>query len=228
MRGGAALGGGDRGLIDWPSTLPKMWEALLTGVVAPGALLLGQWLFRRSQEPRLTIDTPSGAGWRVEDECETDTGERTRRLWLRLRVRNSGRKTALGCQVFLMQYGPPGRSLFAANAKEHDPAPLVWAHTEHLPVAQKLAVDLPPDVHRFADFLVAFDEPPTGKENINLRSTTRHLGFQDAATKTDGLSIDVLAIDAHGNSARAVLTFRWDGTLDGLHWRNTLIRIHPR
>ena len=198
-----------------PSIWGEIGKALLTGVVAPSALLFGQWLIGRSRRPRLEVSVSGGRGHRVrQKDCVID-GELTDRVWLRVRVANVGKRTARNCQLFMSRYGPWHSLVWTRERLAFDPAPLIWSHSEALEPAERILTSLPPNTHRFADFAFGTDVAPT---MLRLMSTTTVEQFQELAADNDGLEVEFLVVDDEGNSAAKTARFVWDGTTDGLHW----------
>ena len=210
-------------MIEWGSVSDEVWKALLTGVVAPSFLLLGQYLIRHFRRPKLQIDVPSGPGCRIVQQVKGENGDLVSRVWLRVRVRNCGWRTASRCQVFLTRYGPPRQRVLGA-VEDFDLAPLIWAHTEHVEEAMRVVVDLPPKTHRFVDVVLGYDllnvafSLAEAVDMLNLRSPNVDTGFQSIAAENDGLALELLVVDAEGRKNSRIVRFAWDGTVSGLRW----------
>jgi hypothetical protein len=188
MRGGAALGGGRSCVIDWARSLPKIGEVFLTGVIAPGVLLLGQWLYRRRQRPSLIISVERGAGF-VEDRFvewrrSPQDGGKVRSRYLRVRVTNYGRSVSKGVKIFITSFRrASNRSFFDQPS---DPIPLKWAYME-----KAEGIDIPPNLGFFADFVLLGE--PWGPLEILVQSNADVPALTEALRSGEDVVLTLVA-----------------------------------
>jgi hypothetical protein len=183
----------------------EVWTALLTGVIAPSALLLGQYWLRRRRRPKLSLRAQHEAGFcvfrrsRVNQQGDEDYG-----CWLRVRVANMGLSAARDCQVFIVQYGPHGSVRHDSDRLKFDPIPLNWAHTDELAADRKSVAAIAPLTHRYADLLFL---PQSTLYPLYLASTTQPPEFLDLVQQNGGLELELMAIDGEGHSDFRIARF---------------------
>jgi hypothetical protein len=117
--------------------------AAIIGGLVSGAYQHGRDWFSR---PKLQIDYQDTAANRTEASFTNDAGTAITEYYVRARVRNLGRRTARGAQVFLTSL----KEVYPGGTREtsfHDSMPLAWAGWNFIPR------EIPPaaDVHFYVD-----------------------------------------------------------------------------
>jgi hypothetical protein len=116
-----------------------------------GGLLTGafEWIQNWWTRPILAIDYPRSAANRVDVDYKKDDGTHVAFVYIRARVRNSGRRTAKGTRVFLTSLKRVHTGGNTTDIAFHDSVALAWAGWKFDPQ------DIPPaaDVCFYVDLL---------------------------------------------------------------------------
>jgi hypothetical protein len=132
-----------------------MTETLEIAIVGAGAAIAGGLLSGAYQHcrdhlsrPKLEIDYEGSAANRIETNYKRGDGTEAADVFIRARVKNTGRRTAKGAQVFLTslkEVHPSGTT----PTTFHDSMPLAWSGWKFTPR------DIPPapNVHFFVDLM---------------------------------------------------------------------------
>ncbi len=131
--------------------MPNEWAVAAAGIA--GAVIGGfvggitphfvAWYFR----PQLKIDYLGADENIVTSEDPGDSGQIVENLWVRARVRNTGRLRAEKCQVFLTSLHEVRADGSVSARLIKDSKPLQWAGGSRAPV------DVPPGVEFYVDLL---------------------------------------------------------------------------
>ena len=199
--------------------IPISTEALgnlFVGAVGAVLTLVFQKLVSWWRRPILQIECDTGAGFRVPRASRDRNGNTLSLIWLRVRVRNTGRSPAKSVRLFVTRYGELGRESEERERLATDPAALYWSHSNHMEdTNDRLVASLSPKSHRFVDFLVACDEQ---YPRLQLNSPTDDGQFLDSAIRLNGGTVEFMAVTESGESSVVVAAFAWEGNSTSLNW----------
>lgn len=135
-------------------TTTVAWIAACSAI--GGGLLSGAYQHLRDywNRPVLEIDFGGDDSYIVETTEHSSDGRDASYLYIRVRVRNTGRQVAKGCRVFLARLEEVHPSGQTTRTAFHDSRQLAWAGLRFVPV------DLPRGLEFYADVLRVSKDAP--------------------------------------------------------------------
>lgn len=200
---------------------PEVVNALTSCGVATFSVLatLGVQAFvRHWTAPRLRVE------FREDDECfllrTQEVGRqgfpRSDARFLRVRISNTGRRTAKKCRVHLVNWERRHQDRWAPTAPRYcDSIPLKWSYeSDDVALA---GIDISPGTWRFADVLSASapEVPPEDPLKFRFQTPSFPTYCEDLLDRTDRFRLTIQASGEDVEARRIRIEFRWKG-----NWRS--------
>ncbi|MGG5887265.1 hypothetical protein ACLF3G_08995 [Falsiroseomonas sp. HC035] len=192
-----------------------VWISLVSSFAGAAAFYLLQAALNIWLRPVLVVEVSQNGGFRVERLVNVDGGTMPKSqrpgVWLRVRVVNRGRSVSRGVRVFMTDFADAGDAPLERLAT--DPAPLDWAH-----LPRGSAIDIPPGLGFFADFVLAVGYPSWVESE--LRSGSRIPEFERLLLSRSPIRCAFTPTHQSGLGEMKIACLEVGGNLNAFQWRH--------